>query len=147
MGWPKPHEVDGTTDGRTPKQVWEDLLAQGGIPETLLATIEPVRNLMNASGYPLDKIHIIMGRVEETIPKQVPDTIALLRLDTDFFESTRHELVHLYPRLSNAGVLMIDDYGAYKGSRKATDDYFEEHHVRVLLHRVDPHGYRVGVKT
>ncbi len=146
-GWPEPHEVDGTTDGRTPQQIWEELLAQGGTPETLLATRQPVCDLMASTGYPMDKIHVIMGHVEDTIPEQAPDTIALLRLDTDFYESTRHELQHLYPRLSHAGVLIIDDYGAYKGSQMATDEYFEEHKVRVLLHRVDPHGYRVGVKT
>jgi len=147
MGWPEPHEVDGTVDGRTPIQVWHDLLAQGGTPETLLATLEPVRKVMESSGYPMDKVHIIMGKVEDTIPGQAPDSIALLRLDTDFYESTRHELTHLYPRLANAGVLIIDDYAAFKGSQKATNDYFEAHNARVLLHRVDPHGYRIGIKT
>ncbi len=51
---------------------------------------------------------------------------ALLRLDTDWYESTRHELAELYPRLERGGVLLIDDYGHFAGARKAVDEYFGE---------------------
>ena len=47
------------------------------------------------------------GPVEETVPSQAPDSLALLRLDTDWYESTRHELEHLYPRLVDGGVLIV----------------------------------------
>jgi hypothetical protein len=69
----------------------------------------------------------------------------VLRLDTDWYESTKHELVHLYPRLSPGGVLILDDYGHYEGARRAVDEYFEQVGERPLLTRVDYTG-RVGVK-
>ncbi len=59
-------------------------------------------------------------------PGTVPDELALLRLDTDWYESTRHELEHLYPRLNPGGVLIIDDYGHWEGARRAVDEYFEK---------------------
>ena len=75
----------------------------------------------------------------------MPAGISILRLDTDWYESTRHELVHLYPRLSPGGVLMIDDYGHWKGSRKAVDDYFAQQAEPILLNRVD-YSRRIAVK-
>ncbi|HYW73193.1 MAG TPA: TylF/MycF/NovP-related O-methyltransferase, partial [Pyrinomonadaceae bacterium] len=81
----------------------------------------------------------------ETIPAQAPDQIALLRLDTDWYQSTRHELTHLFPRLAPGGVLIIDDYGHWQGARRAVDEYFETNSVRILLHRIDYTG-RIGVK-
>ena len=75
-----------------------------------------------------------------------PGEIALLRLDTDWYESTRHELVHLFPRLSRNGVLIIDDYGHWKGARKAVDDYIREKSLHLFLHRIDYTG-RLTLKT
>jgi len=75
--------------------------------------------------------------VENTIPKTLPDKIAILRLDTDWYESTYHELIHLYPKLVIGGILIIDDYGCWNGSKKAVDTYFEENNISVFIHRVD----------
>jgi hypothetical protein len=79
----------------------------------------------------------VIGRVEETLPQAAPDEIAILRLDTDWYESTRHELEHLYPRLSVGGILIIDDYGHWQGARKAVDEYFAGRSPAVFLNRVD----------
>ena len=74
---------------------------------------------MASTGYPADRLHFIKGTVETTIPVQSPTgPIALLRLDTDWYESTRHELVHLFPRLVNGGILILDDYGYWAGHRR-----------------------------
>jgi hypothetical protein len=70
----------------------------------------------------------------------MPDAISLLRLDTDFYESTRHELIHLYPRLARGGILIIDDYGAFAGARQAVDEFLAEQQVRTFLHRIDSTG-------
>lgn len=102
------------------------------------------RNLLSTS-LGADRLVFVKGRVEDTIPGEAPDAIALLRLDTDFYESTRHELVHLYPRLSRGGVLILDDYGHWKGAREATDRYFVDEGVRILLNRIDYTG-RIGIK-
>lgn len=72
----------------------------------------------------------------------MPDKIALLRLDTDFYESTAHELRYLYPRLTLGGVLICDDYNFWEGARKAIDDYFEKEHNKPFLY-IDPHCGRV----
>lgn len=105
---------------------------------------EVERNLRSTT-YPPHLFHLVQGKVEDTIPGMIPDKIALLRLDTDWYESTRHELVHLFPRLERGGVLVIDDYGHWKGSRRAVDEYFSGDGPRILLNRVDYTG-RIGVK-
>ena len=86
-----------------------------------------------------------MARSRKTIPGEAPDRLALLRLDTDWYESTRHELVHLYPRLEKGGVLIIDDYGHWEGARRAVDEYFAHNPPPLLLARVDYAG-RIAIK-
>jgi O-methyltransferase len=104
---------------------------------------DKVRETVLASGYPEERLHFVKGKVEETLPASAPSSLALLRLDTDWYESTRHELRHLYPLLSPAGVLIIDDYGHWDGSRKAVDEYFADDPV--LLSRID-YAARMTVK-
>jgi O-methyltransferase len=104
------------------------------------ASIEDVRGNMGHTGYPAERMHFIKGKVEDSIPAEAPPQIALLRLDTDFYESTYHELQHLYPRLAPGGVLIIDDYGHWAGARKATDQYFAELGRPLLLQRIDYTG-------
>jgi hypothetical protein len=104
------------------------------------ASLDLVRDNMRTTGYPMEKIHFVKGPVESTVPSQAPQKIALLRLDTDWYASTRHELEQLYPRLDAGGILIIDDYGHWGGSRKATDDYFATLHPPVLMHRIDYSG-------
>lgn len=88
------------------------------------AGLEAVRTNVSMTGYPEGLLHYVVGRVEESIPSQVPESIALLRLDTDWYASTKHELEHLLPRLSPGGVLVVDDYHYWQGARKAVDEYF-----------------------
>jgi O-methyltransferase len=106
---------------------------------------ESVRATVLSSGYPEERVHLVKGPVEETIPAHAPPALALLRLDTDWYESTRHELEHLYPRLADGGVLLIDDYGHWEGARRAVDEYFSERAEPLLLSRVDYTG-RAAVK-
>lgn len=109
------------------------------------ASLEIVKRAVNSVGYPSDNIHFVKGMVEQTIPLNAPDKIALLRLDTDWYESTKHEMEHLFPRLAKGGVLIIDDYGHWQGARKAVDEYFEKNNVKILLNRIDYTG-RIAVK-
>jgi O-methyltransferase len=104
-----------------------------------------VRATVEGSGYPAERIHMVKGAVETTLPGAAPERIALLRLDTDWYESTRHELVHLYPRLVEGGVLIIDDYGHWEGARRAVDEYFVSEAPPLLLNRIDYTG-RIAVK-
>lgn len=109
------------------------------------SSLEDVKRNLYSTGYPKQKIHFLPGKVEDTIPEQAPEKIALLRLDTDWYESTRHELEHLFPRLAVGGVIIIDDYGYWKGCKEATDEYIEAQKIPLLLNRIDMTG-RIGVK-
>lgn len=105
-----------------------------------------VRSLLLGTGYPAARIHLVPGPVEHTLPEAAPDQLALLRLDTDWYESTHHELVHLFPRLSGGGVLIIDDYGHWRGARLAVDEYFAKEHPILLLNRID-YTARIAIKN
>lgn len=106
-----------------------------------VAGLEEVTKNMADTGYPAERIHCVKGPVETTIPAEfAPRDIALLRLDTDWYSSTLHELRHLFPWLVKHGVLMLDDYGWWQGARKAVDEYFSENAEPVYLHRVDETG-------
>ncbi|MEO7984567.1 MAG: TylF/MycF/NovP-related O-methyltransferase [Bacteroidota bacterium] len=139
-GMTKPGEMDGPEE----KDQWE----KGKLTETLntmcYSPIEEVKANMAKTRYPEESIIIIKGRVEETMPGQLPLKISLLRLDTDWYESTIHELIHLYPLLEKHGVLIVDDYGAWQGARKATDEYFDSI-PNTFLGRIDYTG-RIVVK-
>jgi predicted O-methyltransferase YrrM len=107
------------------------------------ASLDDVRANMEATGYPLSRTEFVKGPVELTLPGAKPDQIAVLRIDTDWYESTKLELVHLYPRLSPGGVLIIDDYGDWQGARRAVDEYFAD--LPLFLNRVDYTG-RLAIK-
>jgi len=81
--------------------------------------LDEVRHNLTSVSYPDHQIEFVKGRVEDTLPTPTISQIALLRLDTDWYESTRHELQHLYPHLMRRGILIIDDYGHWEGARKA----------------------------
>lgn len=108
--------------------------------------IDEVRRNLERTRYDMRNVFLMKGRVEETLPASAPQHIALLRLDTDWYESTYHELVHLYPRLAVGGVLVIDDYGHWAGARRAVDQYIEENRLPLLLNRID-YSCRIAVKT
>lgn len=142
-GMSAPTEHDVRTEDSTAA---ENLLSRAKKTEKIWcrASIDDVTENMTTTGYPSDKIHLCKGMVEATLPSQAPEKIAVLRLDTDWYESTRHELENLYPRLSVGGVLIIDDYGYWAGARKAVDEYFADRPV--LLNRIDRTG-RIAIKA
>lgn len=144
-GMSPPTEEDwNEKEGNAAAKFEKTKLDDGGA-DWCYSDLEEVRENVTSTGYPTDRFHFIQGRVEETLPDRAPENIALLRLDTDFYESTRHELIHLYPRLVPGGVLILDDYGHWKGARKAVDEYLAAHDVPILLNRVDFSG-RIAVK-
>lgn len=106
---------------------------------------QDVAENMSSTGYPQDRIHLVEGRVEESLPQSAPKEIALLRLDTDWYASTKHEMEHLFPRLMPGGILIIDDYGHWQGCRQAVDEYLLSHQIDLFLARSDYTG-RIGVK-
>jgi O-methyltransferase len=142
-GMTRPESVDvRSQDGMEQVSRWQ-AFERSDHNEWAYASLAEVRANMATTGYPEEKLHFIEGDVEETIPVTAPEEIALLRLDTDWYRSTRHELTHLSPRLARRGALIIDDYGAYEGSRKATDEYFAG--TPIFLGRIDE-AARIGFK-
>ncbi len=135
--------------GANPFQLAMDITTQlrGGHSGVFYAPLEEVHRNMQSTGYPEEHMFFVKGMVEDTIPLQAPEQISLLHLDSDLYQSTYHELTWLYPRLTKGGVLIIDDYGSWKGSRKATDQYFEEHGIAMLLTSAGSNGARMGIKT
>ena len=111
-----------------------------------VAGLQDVRANVRSTGYPFENFTFVEGDVSETLKSDVPDSISLLRLDTDWYESTRTELEVLYPRLSVGGVCIFDDYGHWQGARKAVDEYFEGLGHRPYMHPIDYSG-RVLIKT
>ena len=100
---------------------------------------------LRSTGYPFDRFTFVEGDVAQTLTTWVPDSIAILRLDTDWYESTRVSLETLYPRLVPGGVCILDDYGHWQGARKAVDEYFAALGRRPYMHPIDYSG-RVFIK-
>lgn len=130
-GMPEPTERDRRHDGRPAV----DLLARSERTAKVwaVAGLDDVRAGMAETGYPADRVHFHPGRVETTIPAAAPETIAILRLDTDWYVSTLHELEHLYDRVAPGGVLVLDDYGYWRGAREAVDEFLERTGARLML--------------
>ncbi len=145
-GMSEPTAFDKDYSGRKAKSMLEESSIDNQSSVWCYSSYDEVRNNMLSTGLDASQIVLIKGKVEDTIPNQLPtNNIALLRLDTDWYESTAHELLHLYPLLNIPGILIIDDYGHWEGCRKAVDEYFKKNNIRLLLNRIDETG-RFAIK-
>lgn len=134
MTQPTHHDVDyAGTSAESQLQTTIPVVLEANVWAS--APLDEVARNLASTGYPIEKIHFIPGAVEETIPGVAPEKIAILRLDTDWYESTLHELRYLFPKVVPGGIVIIDDYGHWKGAREAVDEYFAGEPV--FLHRVD----------
>jgi len=140
-------EPDPTVDidfsGNQATNDWREVQRRG--VKWSYAPVEEVYEILATSEYPMEKVKLVKGAVEETIPRIIPASIALLRLDTDWCSSTKHEMEHLYPKLSPQGILILDDYGHYQGARRGVDEYLSKLDKKPLLHRID-YCCRLAVK-
>lgn len=144
-GMSEPTAADATYDGQDASG---QLASQDKANSTSVWCYSPmdeVRRNVLSTGFAEAALHFVKGRVEDTVPASAPETISLLRLDTDWYESTRHELENLYPRLTPGGVLIIDDYGYWKGARQAVDEYFSKHDPDIFFSRIDSSA-RMAIK-
>lgn len=141
-GMTAPGEVDvAIADGRPAAELLRESDRLDPNSVWCCAPLEGVKAAMAGTGYPMANVHCVRGPVEETVPRHAPARIALLRLDTDWYQSTRHELEHLFPRLVPGGVLIIDDYGHWDGARKAVDEFLARLPAPLpALHRIDYSG-------
>ena len=132
---PGPRDVD--LYGVDARCYHEQAAREGADPAFDYLPYERVQDLIRQTGYPPERIHFVQGLVEETVPDRAPEQIALLRLDTDYYSSTSHEMRHLFPRVADGGVLIVDDYGHWRGSAEAVDEHLAEAGMPLLLNRID----------
>lgn len=123
-GIPIPDEVDVALDGRPLRDLFfeQNRLDEDGNSSWCYTNLDHVKENMSTCNYS-GTINYIQGLVEDTIPNRIPEQIALLRIDVDLAEPTKHSLEHLYPLLSKQGALILDDYGHFPSVKKVVDDY------------------------
>jgi len=126
-------------------QLLEAKIEKSTAPIWAYADIKEVKKNIDLTGYDRDLIRFVQGDVRKTLNNTNLGKIALLRLDTDFYDSTKAELEILYPKLGRHGALIIDDYGHWRGARRAVDEYFQENDPH-YFHRIDYTG-RLLIKT
>ena len=146
-GHPRPDaEKDSDIWGNRAIDEWQRTTGDDNHGQWAYVSLEEVQANLALTGYPSDKLVFVKGLVEKTVQNvDAKGRLALLRLDTDWYGSTAAGLEHLYPRLISGGVLIIDDYGHYKGQRLAVDEYLAARKEPVLLNRID-YSCRLGVK-
>lgn len=144
-GMSEPTEADKVLSGTDASVLLEQSDKNDPSSVWCYSALEEVQKNVGSLNYPANQVHYVKGKVEDSIPATLPGKIALLRLDTDWYESTAHELEHLYPLLVPGGVIIIDDYGHWEGARKAVDEYIAKHKLPLLLNRIDYTG-RIAVK-
>ncbi len=144
-GMSDPTEQDRQFDGTDATHEFNASKRDDGGNDWCYADIDDVQQNMRSTNYPFGQISFVKGKVEDTLPNTLPESVAVLRLDTDWYASTYHELVHLYPLLQKNGVLVIDDYGHWQGAREAVDTYLREQNINLLLQRSDYTG-RMAIK-
>ena len=115
-GMSEPTEKDVDFEGNSSFKRWKKS-KKTNINEWCFSPFQRSSKEHFLTGYPKKNLYFVKGKVEDTIPKTIPKTISILRLDTDWYESTYHELENLFPLLSKNGVLILDDYGHWKGCR------------------------------
>ena len=146
MTEPTEFDVKGSTKVKAKIKYQETLTETHS--EWCYASIEDVQNNLKDSSINVDSIKFIKGDVLATLSdkENLPKDISVLRLDTDWYESTKLELEVLYPILNTGGVLIIDDYGHWEGAKKAVDEYFDKQHYKPLFNVIDYTG-RSAIKS
>lgn len=131
-GLTAPGDMDYTTAGATwftmssaeVKEFWTKSVTANG-NDWCYCPLETVQQLLYQTGYPKQHLHFVKGDVMETLRTTVPEKIAILRLDTDWYESSKFELEMMYDNVTPGGVVIFDDYYLWEGQRRATDEFFQ----------------------
>ncbi len=146
-GMSEPDERDiNAVDKKSATELLESSNKADGNNVWCYSSLDDVRSNFSKISYDPSKVFFIKGKVEETLPYPQIGSIALLRLDTDWYESTLHELETLYDKLVPGGVLIIDDYGHWEGCKKAVDEFIEKRRLPIHLIRIDYTG-RMAIKN
>jgi hypothetical protein len=120
-------------------QTWKNKIVDTSANNWCCCPLEKVQNRLLSTGYPSSRLHYIVGDVLETLKVEanIPKQIAILRLDTDWYESSKFELVKLYDNVVKGGVIIFDDYYFWNGQRKATDEFFKERGIDYTITKIN----------
>ncbi len=146
-GMTAPTEFDIFKNGNSAIETFRSRKKENGVVDWCNASIDEVKANIFSSGYPQKKMTFIQGDVLNTIPNNSDFDIAILRLDTDWYESTLCELKHFYSRVSIGGLVIIDDYGSWLGARKAVDEFFGAVQRKPYFFKIEPSGALIFQKT
>jgi O-methyltransferase len=138
-GMTEPGNVDVTLFGKEQLALsyWKNKNGSKSGSDWVNITLELVKANLGSTNYPMERIQFVEGDVLETLDRELPKKVALMRLDTDWYNSTRKEMSTLYPKLSLGGVCIIDDYGCWAGSKRAVDEFLSLHLPRPLMNVTD----------
>ncbi len=138
-GMTEPGDLDVTYGNKVMSALpyWKNKNGSNSGSDWANISLDQVKANLSSTNYPMQKIQFVEGNVLETLDHVFPNSIALLRLDTDWYDSTRKEMFTLYPKLSLGGVCIVDDYGAWAGSKQAVDEFLSQHLPRPLMHITD----------
>jgi O-methyltransferase len=127
-----PNAIYYHMDSKTVYDTWKSKRITDKINGWCYTPLEQVQNRLYSTGYPPDKLHFIVGDVMQTLRDRsnIPDKIAILRLDTDWYESSKFELEQMYDNVVTGGVIIFDDYYHWDGQRRATDEFFQSINVQ-----------------
>jgi len=139
-GMVEPSEHDRDFTGVDARAAWASSSPRPTGSDWCCAPMGEVRDAMISTGYPMENVHLIKGRVEDTLPQEKPGDIAILRVDVDWYEATAHILKHLTDCIVNGGVVLFDDYVYWDGARKAVDEWVARWQHPVFLSRVGGWG-------
>lgn len=122
-------------------ETWKSF-QEGNINTWCYEPLEAVKNSLAGYNYPDNMIKYVVGDVLETlkITDNIPERIAFLRLDTDWYESTKIEMNVLFPKLTSGGILVLDDYFWWEGQKKAVDEYLKTNKIRCTIKKVGTHS-------
>jgi hypothetical protein len=132
-------------DGSSASEKYESIVKASG--SWAAVSVQEVKKYFGNLNVSTENVRFIEGDMMSTLrdPKLVPASISVLRLDTDWYEPTKLQLEELWPKLEIGGVLLLDDYGHWAGSKAAVDEYFAANGINVLLTFSDWSG-RAAIK-
>ncbi len=145
-GMSEPSDYDISWDKASAKEKLNSSDKFEGWNDWCYSTLNEVKLNLAKTSYPDENIIFIKGKVQDTLPCSAIEKISVLRLDTDWYESTKHELEQLYNKLVFGGVLIIDDYGHWEGAKKAVDEFIRRNDLKLFLNRIDYTG-RLAIKN
>ena len=142
QGMTKPGKYDYTTETGLYQmnkiQVfdhWSNEKIDKNINNWCYCSLEEVKKKVYKTKYPKNKLHFIKGDVMETLTKSIPNEISILRLDTDWYASSKFELEQLYKNVVDGGVIILDDYFHWDGQRRATDEFLNEKKIKIKIYK------------